>query len=262
MLKWMLLSMFYFFSLNVFSQVDTIWNNDGGFSIIDLTLKNSLTKKEEYRDIYVKEERTTYNKEGKKVYEYKYIDGINHYIRTEWNNLGIKTSEEYADLGLSFVKETKWFLNGQINDVNFYTKDFWISTSYYDDSLNSIKSTSKWKRKISRYDSLLFVNKIDGTYWVEQESTNENPVHIPIGKEINYHSNGKIESEGFYMDKLFYIYESKENYLDLKQKGMDKKIFKSHLGKCKDGEWFYFDKDGKLVKKEIYKNCELNLLDQ
>jgi antitoxin component YwqK of YwqJK toxin-antitoxin module len=198
---------------------------------------------------------------GKKIHALGYWDNKNKYQETffngskrngwdiKWFKNGQKKSQIYYENGVFFSPVIDWYEDGKIKSIiNFKTKGskefvkaWYKNGNLEDDSYNPNDSSDA---------------RIDKEYYDNGQLKSESIYNAGKQKYNLYYSNGKKVCEGNIYNALWGQLGKWQEWYDTGTKKREY-FFNDSIPNIKEGKWKWWDKNGKLIKEETYKNNEL-----
>jgi uncharacterized protein len=171
--------------------------------------------------------RETYNELGELLEKKNYRVGVFYEktLRTEYDERGIKISEHQLNSKREFDgKYTGWYPNGVVKETGFYAKG---------------KEVGEW---LEYHES--------GKLLLKSSFTKADEITITV-----YYPSGEKQMEALYRAKGGQV-EGHGKFSKYYRSGNVELIGNYQEG-LEDGEWQYYDLDGKIIKTEIYQKGNL-----
>jgi len=185
-------------------------------------------QKKNFKEGYEDGIRETYNELGELLEKKIYKVGVFYEktLRTEYNEKGIKISEHQLNSKKEFNgKYTGWYPNGVVRSTGFYTNGKESGEWLEYDELGKLYLKMSFPKPGEILITRFYSSGEKNTEALMRE-TKEGEVE-GHGKFTRFYRSGNIEAVGYFTEGL------------------------------EDGEWKYYDLDGKIIKTEIYQKGNL-----
>lgn len=240
--------------LNISAQaLDTFLHDDGGMTIWhseDWNKMEAQMKKSSFT--VLNGNYKSYDKNGVIVEEMKFIEyKKNHFQRIKWKD-GKKLSETYGNEDNEIFIESIWNPNGELSYQYQRIGNESTTIEYYRESPGNIYSILKMKM-VNKKVAQNFKENESLFYWAE--IIDSTLTWVPNGEFIKFYRNGNISEKGNFLPSKFKVFKSEIDFLRYKN---GEKVTPKYLVRyAKDGEWKYYDENGKLKMTETYEKGNL-----